>query len=129
MGDTEDLKKLFNTLDLNKVSYHLRTIVRWRGINIKKRMVCWHEESLSQPLGWKEEMPLEPIPSLSGVSKVIHHPHFHYNYFYITMRWINMHITDFDEVADFFDTADVDGNKEVTFEEFKAAMDRRKANQ
>lgn len=40
-----------------------------------------------------------------------------------------MHITDFDEVADFFDTADVDGNKEVTFEEFKAAMDRRKANQ
>jgi len=34
---------------------------------------------------------------------------------------------DLDEIADFFDHADKDGNKEVTFDEFKAAMAVRNA--
>ncbi len=38
-----------------------------------------------------------------------------------------MILKDMDEVAEFFDTADADNNKELTFEEFSAAMALRKS--
>jgi len=83
MGDAADLKKFFDSLDLNKNGVLTRSELI-TALRIKGR-----KESGNNEL------------SFYGFK-------------------------DLDEVAEFFDTADVDHNKEVTFEEFKAAMAKRK---
>jgi Ca2+-binding EF-hand superfamily protein len=89
MGDnnTQDLKKLFDSLDLNKNG----VLTQGELITALRVQARKGKTSGDDPL-------------------------------------IFWGFKDLDDVAEFFDTADVDHNKEVTFSEFKIAMDKRKSS-